>query len=131
MTRIKKEINGHFEHCRQVRYILAECLQKKEELDERIQFLQERLEEEWSKVIRIEKTVKPRMTVRELLEKHYRKNEGHWYSGACHCEECTCDIKGFKKCGDRFGCRAKYLERRKKAAKKEPAVAAGGKKEEG
>jgi hypothetical protein len=113
MTRINKEIRKHFDNCGQIRFLLNEALITKEELEERIQFLQEKLEEESSKIISLEKEVNPKITVKEFLEKHYRKDEGSWYSGTCHCEGCTCDIKGFKKCENKAGCRAKYLERKR------------------
>jgi hypothetical protein len=46
MTRINKEIRRHFENYNQASFILATQLEKKEDLEERIQFAQKMIEYE-------------------------------------------------------------------------------------
>jgi hypothetical protein len=111
MTRFNKETRKLKDNCDQIRSILAEEFQAREELEERISFAQEKLEEEMSKLIRLEKTVNPQLTVKEFVEKHYRK-PGE-YCGTCHCDKCMCSVKLFSKCLYKWGCRVKTLEKKK------------------
>jgi hypothetical protein len=111
MTRFNKETRKLKDNCDQIRTILAAELIAREELEERINFFQEKLKEEMGKLIRLEKTANPQLTIKEFIEKHYRK-PGE-YCGTCHCDRCTCSVKLFPKCLDKWGCRAKTLEKKK------------------
>jgi hypothetical protein len=111
MTRFKKETKKIRDNCDQIRAILAEEFQAREELEERINFAQEKLKEEMDKFIRLEKTANPQLTVKELAEKHYCRPREYW--GTCHCDKCVCSVKLFSKCFDKFGCRTKTLEKPK------------------
>jgi hypothetical protein len=111
MTRFNKETRRLKDNCDQIRTILAAEFQAMEEREERINFLQGKLEEEMGKLIRLEKTVNPQLTVKEFVEKHYRK-PGE-YCGTCHCDKCTCSVKLFSKCLDKCGCRTKTLAKKK------------------
>jgi hypothetical protein len=111
MTRFNKETRKLKDNCDQIRTILAAELQAKEELEERINFMQGKLEEEMGKLIRLEKTANPQLTIKEFIEKHYRKPGEYW--GKCHCDKCTCSVKLFSRCLDKGGCRTKTLEKKK------------------
>jgi hypothetical protein len=121
MNRLNKEINKLAGFCDQIGSVLQDLYETKRETEERIEFLEKQAETMSLKMLRIEKTWEPKLTVKEHYDrrgKTYRYYNG--YYGSCHCGACSCSFKLFCKCISIGECRNKTMEKRHCPKKEDP-----------